>query len=513
MTKHLKVLCVEDEENARQANQKLFSYFFNEVTCAKDGEEAWQLWQQKEYDLLITDLTMPKMDGVELIKQIKEKDPYAHVIVLTAHNDKEGLIDSINLHVDGFLLKPLDLQNFSHLLAKVAYEIDIKKRLESYQCKLQELQKEYNQISSDFLQEEIALARFEAFVLQHKKRFVALLLVINNLADLVDYFGVEVYEKILYKLKEILKKQSSFNFFQLRSNEFVFLAPLESEEELKSFGQNMGSLCVEIDDALFRIRFSQGWVEGEGEQLLKDIEKVLLHISQSGEIIVSSPQKNEDFTLLRKVSRLIKTNSIDYALQPIVDKNFEPIGYEALCRIKCINIGCQKVVEIAKIAGILHKVTMETLSKAFEKEKNLFINVSKEELSCEEFCRYIDTFPPIVLEFSPLLLLDRKAKAKLAHFKQKGHKLCFSNIGKDPYSILDLIDDNFTPDFIKFDLHIVKNALTVTLYHQLLLYYSAFVKTLGIKTIALGVENKELFEMLRSSDIDYFQGYYTGGPR
>jgi len=513
VTKNFNVLCVEDDETSRNILKKFFSNIFGSVDCVENGEEAWQKWQQKRYDLLVTDLTMPKMGGVELIQKIRSIDPYAHIIVLTAHNDKKELIDSINLHVDGFLLKPLDLHHFSELLAKVAHEINIKKSLEEYQQRLQTLQDEYKQIASSSLEEEISIVQFESFILQHKESFVALLLVVNNLALLIDYFGVEVYEKLLQKLRATFKDMSPFKFFWLRSNEFVFLAPSKQQKALKDFAQNINSLCLEIEGAMFRIRFSKGWAEGEGEQLLKDIEKILLLIAQSGKVTISFIQRSEDFSLLKKVSEIIKKESIKYALQPIVDKNFHTFGYELLCRLEG-EVDCKKVVEVAKVAGILHKVTIKILQKAHKEHKeNLFVNVTKEELICQEFYNYLQNLPSIVLEFSPLVILDEEAKMALKRLKQRGHKFCFANIGKDPYSIQDLADRRFMPDFIKFDLEIVKNALHNPIYRQLLISYSAFAKVLGVKTIALGVESKELLELLQQAKIDYFQGYYTGRPR
>ena len=506
------MLCVEDENISRDVLKNFFSKLFGKVECAKDGEEAWKMWQQDSYDLLVTDLTMPKMGGVELIQKIRSIDPYAHIIILTAHNDKEGLINSINLHVDGFLLKPLELQNFSELLARVAHEIDTKKRLQSYRQRLQALQSEYEQLSSSSLDEEISLIRFESFIFQTKEPMMALLLVVNNLAALIDYFGVEIYEKILKKLHSTFQKISPFKFFGLRSSEFVFLAPLREEKKLKNFGQKMTSICLEVEEALFRVRFSRGWAKGEGKELLEKIEKALLLIWQSGNVVTSFPKRSEDFTLLKKVSEIIKNDSIHYALQPIVDHRLNPFGYEVLCRVEG-NISCQKVVEVAKVAGILHKVTIKVLEKAKKEQKNLFVNVTKEELICSEFEHYLQKIPPVVLEFSPLVLLDPETKSVLKRLKEQGHRLCFVNIGKDPYSIQDLADKKFMPDFIKFDIEIVKNALHNRVYRQLLISYSAFAKVLGVKTIALGVENEELLKLLQEARIDYFQGYYTGRPQ
>jgi len=125
--KTLNVLYVEDEHDTRVRVSKMFKLFFKEVFVASDGLEAIEIFKEEDIDLIMTDLTMPKMDGIEMIKMAKELNFNQHVIILTAHNSSENLMETIDLQVDGFLLKPLRMDKMLDLLYKVSHIINLEK--------------------------------------------------------------------------------------------------------------------------------------------------------------------------------------------------------------------------------------------------------------------------------------------------------------------------------------------------------------------------------------------------
>jgi len=128
LTKELTVLYVEDESNTRSQISQILQLFFKEVLVGINGEEALEIYKKNHTDLIMTDLTMPKMDGLTMIKEIRKTNSAQHIIVLTAHNSSENLMETIDLQLDGFLLKPIKMDKLITLLFKVAKIITLEQK-------------------------------------------------------------------------------------------------------------------------------------------------------------------------------------------------------------------------------------------------------------------------------------------------------------------------------------------------------------------------------------------------
>jgi len=127
LANELTVLYVEDEADTRSQITQILQIFFKNVLVGKNGEEALGIYIENEVDLIITDLTMPRMDGLTLIKEIRELNFFQHIIVLTAHNSSENLMETINQQIDGVLLKPVKMDKLLNLLYKVLKTISLEK--------------------------------------------------------------------------------------------------------------------------------------------------------------------------------------------------------------------------------------------------------------------------------------------------------------------------------------------------------------------------------------------------
>ncbi len=123
----LTVLYVEDEEDTRDQISQVLQIFFKEVFSEDNGLKALEVYKQRDVDLVMTDLTMPQMGGLEMVKKIREIDKNQHVIILTAHNSSENLMETIELQLDGFLLKPIKMDKMLELLLKVTHVINLQK--------------------------------------------------------------------------------------------------------------------------------------------------------------------------------------------------------------------------------------------------------------------------------------------------------------------------------------------------------------------------------------------------
>ncbi len=124
---NLSILYVEDDKETRAQTISILELFFSTVYVGIDGEMGLDLYKNNDIDLVVTDLTMPNMNGAALVKEIKKINSTQAIIVLTAHNSSEELRETINLHVDGFLLKPLKIEKILNLLLKITSDINLKK--------------------------------------------------------------------------------------------------------------------------------------------------------------------------------------------------------------------------------------------------------------------------------------------------------------------------------------------------------------------------------------------------
>ncbi|MEO1927290.1 MAG: response regulator [Nautiliaceae bacterium] len=113
------VLVVDDDESILEQMNKLLSNFsFKNIYLSVNGEEAIKILQENHIDIVITDLKMPRMDGIELTEFIKNLNKDISVIIITAYTQTEDLINLIKIGVDGFLVKPIILDNFLEVLSK-----------------------------------------------------------------------------------------------------------------------------------------------------------------------------------------------------------------------------------------------------------------------------------------------------------------------------------------------------------------------------------------------------------
>jgi DNA-binding response OmpR family regulator len=123
-----RVLLVEDEEDAREILGFYLDTVFDEVQIACDGEEGLELYEKayadnKTFDLVLTDIQMPKLDGLSMIENITKINENQKFIIVSAYKDEEYLFKSINLNVISYFVKPLEVKNMMEMLKKVKSKV------------------------------------------------------------------------------------------------------------------------------------------------------------------------------------------------------------------------------------------------------------------------------------------------------------------------------------------------------------------------------------------------------
>lgn len=118
-----KVLCADDEKGVLSNIVEILEIFFEKVTGVGDGEKALQEAQNNLYDVLIFDISMPNMDGLEAIKMIRKHNKKIPIIILSAHTEQEYLWRAVNLKITRYLTKPFDKKILLKALEEVALEL------------------------------------------------------------------------------------------------------------------------------------------------------------------------------------------------------------------------------------------------------------------------------------------------------------------------------------------------------------------------------------------------------
>jgi YesN/AraC family two-component response regulator len=124
----LSILYVEDESIYHTIFEDFFKNDFEQIYCALDGEQGYKLFLDRNPDIIITDFKMPLLDGIGLIKKIRQIDQQLPIIVISSFGEQHELIQSIELGVSHYLLKPITKENLSNILFELAELIVLKNK-------------------------------------------------------------------------------------------------------------------------------------------------------------------------------------------------------------------------------------------------------------------------------------------------------------------------------------------------------------------------------------------------
>jgi len=121
-----KLLYVEDEAPIRLVTTMFLKSYFKEIIEASNGVEALERYKESEPDIIITDIEMPKMNGLEFCKQIREENSSTPIIITTAHINVEYLLEAVSLNLIKYLGKPLQKEELLDALDSCFAQLEVK---------------------------------------------------------------------------------------------------------------------------------------------------------------------------------------------------------------------------------------------------------------------------------------------------------------------------------------------------------------------------------------------------
>ncbi len=118
------ILYADDATTARSHYAEFLGHLFHDVYEACDGEEAWMLYEKYRPDIVLLDVEMPKINGLELAAKIRQSDGHTRIIIATAYVNEERLLQAVELGLTRFLPKPFGRRAFKETLEKAVLELD-----------------------------------------------------------------------------------------------------------------------------------------------------------------------------------------------------------------------------------------------------------------------------------------------------------------------------------------------------------------------------------------------------
>ena len=133
------VLYVEDDSETRDEVTPFLEQRVREVLTAENGRDGLALYRQKQPDLVITDFRMPVMDGLQMAREVRDTYKGALIIVTTAHSDTSSLLDAIDIGIDQYVVKPLNMKKFAAAIEKCVEIIEYRRAHKRYLAEREKL--------------------------------------------------------------------------------------------------------------------------------------------------------------------------------------------------------------------------------------------------------------------------------------------------------------------------------------------------------------------------------------
>ncbi len=241
------ILYAEDETDVREFTGRTLSSITKKVYLAKDGQEGLDLYKQHDdIDLIITDINMPRMNGLEMCTAIKMLNKDIPIVVTSAYNDPDFLKQAIDIGVCEYSLKPIDLYLLLDAVVKSVEPVFLKKELSIVQDNLQEKIIESNKNISTILdaQNNLVLIVNKNEILHSNKKFL-------------DYFNIKTTKEFKNKYNDLLsifgKDEDYFCQESLRKEENwidYILAKKEIEVlvKIKDYNNNENIFILAIEE-------------------------------------------------------------------------------------------------------------------------------------------------------------------------------------------------------------------------------------------------------------------------
>lgn len=269
----LKMIIADDEDNVREGLRDIVPWEemnIEIVAVAADGQEALELCLELKPDILLTDIRMPMMDGLETALKLKELHEQVRIIIISGVQDFNYVKTALHLHADGYILKPIKIPELQDTVNKVVASITMERNRDEYEQRLkQQLQENLPTLREKFLTNLVQGMYKSEQEVRDKLVFFELPLEMTG-SWRVAVFQIDHYDKAIERYNEEYKQLLSFSIFNIM-------------EEIANRGQN--SVTFAMNENEFVVIFNQGALNNE--QLLDLCQNIIDSINRFLKIDIS----------------------------------------------------------------------------------------------------------------------------------------------------------------------------------------------------------------------------------
>lgn len=525
--KNITILYAEDEKDLREVTHQILKGFTKKQYVAQNGQEGLELFKkyEKEIDLIITDVNMPILNGLDMVKEIKKINLNIPIIVATAFSNKEYLLEAIDIGVDKYVLKPIDIAKLLQVMSQSLIYHELK---DLYTDKLTNLPNR-NKLKKDLDQNNMDLMA---------------LLDVDEFSTINDLFGEKIGDTILYELANKLKdyfNEEDYLVYRIEADKFTIVAKKNNQDVnefynlCKAFADKIEKESLLIDEDEIDINITIGIAQGDGARAFKYSQRVINYARTKLQRIMIY---NESFKIQQSFEENIKwvkqlkvgfrENLFQAYFQPIVDTQTKEVHkYEALIRYitkEGVEIAPYHFINVAKKTKLYPNIIKIVIQDSFKliknKNKRVSVNISFDDIANEETTAFIYEVLEQNKEFTEFLEFEILESEEISDFNEVSKFIseikkfnCIVGVddfgaGYSNFNLLTLLDI----DFVKIDGSLIERINTSKDLEIIVNTIANFSKEFKVKTVAEYVSNEDIYNKIKELNIDYCQGYYFDKP-
>jgi diguanylate cyclase (GGDEF)-like protein len=543
------ILCIEDEALLREDIVEELEDDGYDVLQAADGREGLEMILKHEPDLVICDITMPHMNGHDLVKTLREKHPQCAdtpFIFLSAMADRHDILEGMNLGADDYLTKPID---FDFLLGKIKTSLRQVERMHAR--KEQQLAyMAHHDALTDLANRVLLRDRIEQ-ALQLAKRgqgFAVLFLDLDRFKSINDTLGHPVGDELLKAVAERLQGcvREIDTIARLGGDEFAIVQALSQQpQDATALAQRIGEALkapFDLKDHQVVVDTSIGIAVAPGDgtdpdELLKNADLALYRAKDEGpgQYRFFEPEMDARMRARRALEidllKALEVGEFELYYQPLVNlKENKVIGFEALLRWNHPKRGIVLPVDFISVSEeiglinplgewVLHQACAEAatwpddIKVAVNLSPIQFKNGNLELLVINALAASGLPANRLELEITESVLLqdDESVIATLHQLRGLGARIAMDDFGTGYCSLSYL--RSFPFDKIKIDRSFVSDLSDGGDGVAIVRAIAGIARDLGMVVTAEGVETEEQLEIIRAEGCTEMQGYLSSRPR
>ncbi len=538
--------------------QSVLEGYFKEVLIANNGEEGLEVYKKHSPDIVLADISMPKMDGLEMCKKIRKLNQQQHIVLFTGYNEVDYLSQALNMKIDKYIMKPLNTRQMFDILDEIVTELEQERESEAYKKDLEFASN--HDLLTGLANRKLFFTELDKLVkesLEEKKVVAILSMDLNRFKPINDTYGHDAGDIILKQVAKYLNKslRTSDIISRFGGDEFVIAVGFLKDHKhilkfLKRLERNFLEPVVYRDDEGIKhklnisfsigITFCNECTNRSYDTLLREADKAMYRAKElKMPYAFFDPNEESKFQLKARKSQEIKEaiHKGEFLLyyQPIVEiKSKKTVSFESLLRWHHPKKGLLTpdkflpyIWDNLETRSYLSEWVIESVFIEYErwleegKSLSLSINMSLLEFHSEEFLSIVNR---LLKKYSKVLTSDiifeideataikdsNVSKSVIEELKEMGFKIALDDFGTGHSTLTHL--QTFNIDTIKIDKRFVIDMLKDKESHTIVDASIKLAKVFNYKVVAIGVEHKNQLPDLEKLGCDQAQGYGIARP-